>query len=133
MTPGFRRLQRFAVVGTAGFCVDAGILTWLMGAGWNILLARLVSFSMAVTATWLLNRRWTFRDSRVVNDARRYALYTAIQVLGALINLSIFTLLIMLYLPLRDYPWLPLGAAAFFALAFNYVATHRLIFKNTES
>lgn len=133
MTPSFRRLQRFALVGAAGFCVDAGILTWLMGAGWSILLARLVSFSMAVTATWLLNRSWTFQDSSVVVVGRQYALYTAIQVLGALINLSIFTLLITLYVPFRNWPWIPLGAAAFFALAFNYVATHRLIFKNTES
>ncbi|PPD31404.1 MAG: hypothetical protein CTY21_12115, partial [Methylomonas sp.] len=125
-----RKFQRFAIVGAAGFCVDAGILTLLMSVGWDVLLARLVSFSLAVSTTWLLNRNWTFQVTTPVTGGRQYALYTAIQILGALINLGIFTILISIYTPFRAWPWIPLGAAAFFALLFNYVATRSLVFQD---
>lgn len=125
-----RKFQRFAIVGAAGFCVDAGILTLLMSMGWDVLLARLISFSLAVSTTWLLNRNWTFHSATPVLGSRQYVLYTAIQIMGALINLGIFTVLISLYTPFRAWPWIPLGAAAFFALLFNFVATRSLVFKD---
>ena len=57
----YRRLLAFAVVGTFGFLIDAGIVFSLMGSGVNLLAAQAFAFSAAVTVTWLGNRSWTFR------------------------------------------------------------------------
>src|SRR5689334_11595288 len=54
---GATRPLKFIVAGTLGFAVDAAVLTALVtSAHWLPLRARLVSFLLAVSATWLINR-----------------------------------------------------------------------------
>lgn len=129
---GTSRFFRFACVGAVGFGVDAGILTTLMHVGWHPLAARLMSFPAAVATTWLLNKAWTFgADAARPGDA--YLRYSSIQIVGALINLGIFTLLITAFPASRSLPWIPLAAAALVALVFNYLATRHLVFNSRET
>ena len=52
-----RQFLRFCIVGTIGFVVDAGSLYLIMATtGAGPYLARLFSFMMAASATWILNR-----------------------------------------------------------------------------
>jgi putative flippase GtrA len=124
---GPSQFLRFACVGAVGFAVDGGILTSLMRMGWEPLQARLVSFAAAVVTTWLLNKAWTFGATAPTsrNDGVRYA---GVQIVGALINLAIFTLLMAAFPVFRQVPWVPLAMAALVALAFNYLATKHLVF-----
>ncbi len=56
-----RQFARFVVVGGVGFVVDAGVLLAAVRlAGADPLAGRAVSFLAAATATWLLNRAFTF-------------------------------------------------------------------------
>lgn len=128
---GASRFLRFACVGAVGFVVDAGILTTLMHVGWHPLAARLVSFPVAVATTWLLNKAWTFASSAKPQRGG-YMRYSGIQIVGALINLGIFTLLITAFPVLHSMPWLPLAAAALVALVFNYLATRHLVFTTQD-
>lgn len=127
-TVGGSQFLRFACVGAVGFVVDAGILTTLMQLGWQPVLARLISFPAAVATTWLLNKAWTFA-SATIRPRGGYVRYSGIQIVGALINLGIFTILITVFPILHSVPWLPLAAAALVALVFNYMATRHLVFK----
>ncbi|MDO8903939.1 MAG: GtrA family protein [Hydrogenophaga sp.] len=122
------RFPRFACVGAVGFVVDAGILTTLMHVGWPPLSARLVSFPVAVATTWLLNKAWTFA-SDAPHPGGGVVRYSGIQIVGAMINLGLFTLLIAAFPASRAVPSLPLAAAALVALVFNYVASRHLVFK----
>jgi putative flippase GtrA len=129
---GPSQFLRFACVGAVGFAVDGGILTSLMRMGWEPLPARLVSFSVAVVTTWLLNKAWTFASAapRARGGGMRYA---GVQIIGALINLAIFTLLIAVSPASRQVPWVPLAMAALAALVFNYLATRHLVFTPAET
>ena len=118
---------RFACVGTVGFVVDASVLTALMGLGWVPVVARLVSFPAAVGTTWLLNKAWTF-GAQVHRPVVGYLRYSAVQIVGALINLGIFSLLILALPAARAQPWAPLAVAALVALVFNYIATRHWVF-----
>lgn len=129
---GASRFLRFACVGAVGFVVDAGILTMLMQLGWQPVLARLVSFPAAVATTWLLNKAWTFAAD-AASAGGGYMRYSGIQIIGALINLGIFTLLISAFPAFRAVPWLPLAAAALVALVFNYLATRHLVFNSRKT
>lgn len=124
-----REFRRFVVVGGLGFCVDGGLLTLLMKDGWDVIPARCCSFLFAVSATWLLNRLWTFSSGKLISIRREYTYYFGTQVLGAVINLSIFFVLIELYPTLRDTPLIPLAFGATVSLAFNYVVSKRIVFK----
>ena len=50
----------FSLAGVAGFLVDASVVWTFTGAGVDPITAQAVAFTVAVTVTWLLNRRFTF-------------------------------------------------------------------------
>ena len=123
----FGQFASFAAVGLAGFTVDAAILSALVHAqGWHHYSARAVSFAVAVTVTWYLNRNWVF--SRTSDRAREYGAYFGVQVVGAAINLGTYALVIALIPPLARLPVLPLAAGAALTLLFNYSAASRFVF-----
>ncbi len=120
-------LTRFAIVGGLGFLVDASVLTLLVnGLDQNHFSARAVSFTLAVTATWFFNRRWTFEPTR--HRSKEYAGYITTQIIGAVINLSIYVLLIRLFPNLAKIPVIPLAAGALVALIFNFLSARRFVF-----
>lgn len=100
----------------------------LIKSDWSILAARSVSFLSAVTCTWLVNRFWTFELVKQVGVRREYAAYMTVQVVGALVNLTLFFVLIELHPLLESVPLIPLAFGATFALAFNYTISKKYVF-----
>ena len=122
-------LARFAAVGAIGFVVDAAVLQLLVSvASWSPFAARAVSFPVALACTFTLNRLWTFRGLRLPL-ARAYGAYGAIQVVGALINLFVFSACVVLAPPLYERPVIALGIGATVALLFNFYATRSVVFR----
>ena len=128
-----RAFPRFVLVGGIGFLVDASILTMLMtGFGFDHYSARAISFTAAVTATWYMNRRWVFNRRTVRISGREYTAYLLVQVTGAVINLSLFALIIELLPRFAELPVIPLAAGAAAALLFNFTAASRLVFPGAD-
>jgi putative flippase GtrA len=91
------QILRFSVVGGVGFVID-GTLLWLLISGdVNPYLARALSFPIAVVATWILNRNWTFRASRDASNKGQFRRYFAVQVTGALSNYAVYSAFITLF------------------------------------
>lgn len=128
-TPRPWRWLQFGMVGVVGFVLDAGLLSLLMASGWSVLQARTVSFLVAVSGTWLINRAWTFRDRRSVVRAGSYVLYVMVQLLGAGINLGCFFVLIERWPALLEVPVVPLGVGALVSLAFNFGCATLFVFQ----
>jgi putative flippase GtrA len=124
-----REFARFALVGAIGFAVDACVLHGLVAyAGWSPFAARAVSFPVALTATFLLNRAWTFKALRIP-PAQAYGAYVMVQVAGALLNLLVFTLCVLLVPLLYGWPVVALAIGAGVTLFFNFFASRRLVFR----
>lgn len=120
---------RFGVIGFVGFLVDAGVLSSLVrAADWGLYESRALSFGLAVTATWYLNRRYTFRHRASEDRAREYGRYLAIQTLGALINLAVYVGVIAALPALATTPVLPLAAGSVLAMGFNFAASRGYAF-----
>lgn len=112
--------------------VDASILTALVsGAGSGPYAARAVSFTVAVTLTWYLNRRWVFGRATMPITRREYAAYVTVQLTGALINLLVYAAAIHLVPPLGRTPVIPLAMGAAVALLFNFLASNYFVFADT--
>lgn len=90
--------------------------------------ARAVSFLAAVSATWWLNRSWTFQAAQKSAPRREYLLYFATQVGGAVINLLVFFVLVHVFEVLRQAPLIPLAAGAMVAIAFNFSISRLVVF-----
>ena len=124
----------FLLAGAVGFLVDAAILTLLLRlAGLPLLAARGISFACAATVTWLINRNAAFAGRARPAAEREYAGYLTIQVLGALINLAVFALCILLMPGLISWPVVPLAAGAAVALLFNFIITHSMLYAGRGS
>lgn len=129
MTMGWGMLARFCVVGTIGFAVDSSLTLLLTQTlAWNPFPARLCAFLVAATATWSLNRRFTFRSSRGASTWAPYVLFTSV---GAAINVGIFLGWVWLAGDgaLSVFTGVALGSVA--ALGFNFVVS-RMIFAGPD-
>ena len=124
----------FCVVGTIGFVVDVAILhalaPWL---GWYG--GRVISFIVAATATWALNRSFTF--SAQAANARysawqQYWRYMLAMLGGALVNYLAYTLTLLW----SSAPWAPtLGVAmgSIAGLAVNFISARKVAFRTRQS
>lgn len=128
-----RKIGNFATIGGIGFIVDGGILTLLNSVfEFDLLLSRLVSFSVAVTITWFLNRRKTFADRKDRRPAREWGRYAIVNSIGALLNMGIFFWLVHGYSSLAAMPLVPLAIAASIAFVFNFFASKHVAFRHQQ-
>lgn len=120
----------FGIIGTVGFTVDSMVLFFMVKyQGFDLVLSRVCSFSLAVFATWLLNRTFTFNDSEInIKKSKEYIQYLTVQTIGAFINFSVFFILIYFVEFFKDMLIAPLAIGAFFSLLFNFVVTKRRIY-----
>jgi putative flippase GtrA len=89
------RILKFAMTGGLGFVVDVGILSVLTVVfDVNPYGARVVAILVAMTTTWLVNRRFTFKVADRVSDARAVAAeggrYGLVAVAAALVNYAVY-------------------------------------------
>jgi putative flippase GtrA len=118
-------LVKFVLVGTVGFCVDYGVLRLLVTEfDWHWALARGPSFTLAVGVTWMLNRRFTFGSSnRWLGESFRYLIT---QVIGSVINLAVFSGIVVVFG--EDDLLVPLAAGAAAGLVFNFLMSKHVVF-----
>ena len=120
------RFVRFAIVGGAGFVIDAGLLALLHhAAGLDPFSARLASICVAAFSTWRLNRAVTFGASRASQTAEGLR-YATVAGLTATLNYLIYALTLVLW---RELP--PIAAAigaTLAAMAFSYLGYSRFVF-----
>jgi putative flippase GtrA len=120
------RFARFCLVGTLGFVIDAGVLQALVsGAAMDPYLARVPSFLAAATATWWLNRRFTFGVGRAATR-REWASYVALMVLGAAVNYGTYAVLIGSWDVARAHLWMAVAAGSVAGLGVNFATSRRL-------
>lgn len=127
-----RKLYLFIFVGGVGFAVDAGLLTLLArGFDFNIYVARLISFAVAVAVTWLLNRTLVFHQE--VDHAMRkrveYGRYLLVQICGGLSNLAVFVSITQHYPQLEPYPVVPLFFGSLLGLVVNFCGARYWVYK----
>jgi putative flippase GtrA len=121
-----RQFLSFAVVGAIGFVVDVAVLYLVAPLlGWYG--ARVLSFLAAATATWALNRRYTFRRSEA-SVLREYLGYLLTMLGGAVVNYGAYVLV----LHWATGPWAPaagvaLGSCA--GLVVNFLSARYLVFR----
>ena len=128
-----RQFLSFGVVGTIGFLVDAGVLIIASNyLGLELFFSRLLSFSVAVTVTWYLNRRHTFANQGDRHAINEWVYYSALNSVGALINLSIFMWLVIQYEYLHENPIVPLAIASAIAMVFNFLMSRFVVFQGSR-
>ena len=122
---------RFCAVGFAGLAVD--VATVYAARGWvGIYAAGLLAYGTAVTATFLLNRAWTFAGMGRGGVWRQYGLFIAANAVGAMLNRGTFFALVTLVPVCAAHPVLAIFAGTAAGLFANFTLSRRLVFRNAQ-
>jgi putative flippase GtrA len=115
---------RYCLVGSIGFLIDAGIVELLVRLDWTgLYLGRVLSYLVGATATWWLNRRFTFRRHGA------WAPYVIANAFGAGLNYAIYVVVLAILPQARALPSLAVAAGSAVALLFNFSVNRWLVFR----
>ena len=119
---------RFGVVGTIGFLVDSGVLYGMIWLGAGLYLGRAISYVAAATATWALNRVWTFRGRGGGAVHRQWALFVAVNLVGFALNYGTYAVLVATVPVVAAHPVLGVAAGSIAGMFTNFVLSRRVVF-----
>lgn len=120
---------RFGVVGTAGFVVDSAVLYGMIAAGAGLYLGRAISYLAAATATWALNRAWTFRGRGSGPVHRQWATFVAVNLVGFALNYGTYAVLVASLPVVAAHPILGVAAGSIAGMFTNFALSRRLVFR----
>lgn len=119
---------RFGVVGTIGFVVDTAVLYAGLALGLGLYGGRAVSYLVAATTTWALNRAWTFRGRGDGPVHQQWALFLLVNLVGFAMNYGTYAALIAFVPLVAAHPVLGVAAGAIAGMFGNFVLSRQLVF-----
>jgi putative flippase GtrA len=125
------RLAKFGFIGVIGFAVDSAVL--LCGTnifGLDLYSARIISYVVAATTTWLGNRLLTFADRPKTSLVKQWATFLALNGVGFLANYTVYAVLVAQFPYIYEHPVWAVAVGSLAGMMFNYVASTRFIFPN---
>jgi putative flippase GtrA len=130
---------RFAVVGALNTGIDFAILNVLsyltnITDGARIIPLKGVAFLAANVNSYLINKRWTFKDKTDGQGAKQFSVYLSVSVIGALINIGAVFLITTYISPLfgmSDKLWLNVAnlVATGLSLVWNFIGYKLIVFR----
>lgn len=85
--PSIRQFLKFGIVGAGNTLVDFGLYVFLTRvAHAYFLLAHVGSFLCAVVVSYILNKRWTFRDTSRPLLSRQLGQFLVVSAVGAVLS-----------------------------------------------
>lgn len=125
-----RQFLWFCLSGGLAFLIDAGCTQAWVWAGLDPWTARGLAFPVAVTFTWLFNRRYTFRTpTRTQGLWREYLTYVGTQVFGLSVNLGSYALLVWLSDTVHAWPVIGVAVGSVAGLLVNFLGAKHLAFR----
>lgn len=130
-----REATLFAVGGVIGLIVDAGVVQALVGLfGWNAYGARVISFLLAATATWMWNRRYTFAGrSSGRSLASEWLHWVGLMMAGAVVNYAVYAAMLMAFPQLHRWPAVAVLAGSLVAALVNFSTARGVLFRRSKS
>ena len=130
--PGLKKeLFRFGVVGSAGFAIDAGLVTvFYKSLGFNPLLARVISMSVAILVTISLHRHWTFSYAKAHSFYYQQLSYLVTQGIGQALNFAIYAVLITQGMIWQKWPFLAVAPGAIAAMMVTFSLSKWWVFRS---
>jgi putative flippase GtrA len=120
---------KFGIVGVVGLLVDTTVLYAGLAVGLEFFAARVPSFFAAATATWILNRRFTFKGAADEPLRRQWAKFIAANAFGGVVNYGVSVGLEAGVDVVAAHPFLAVAAGSVAGMFFNFAASKHLVFK----
>ena len=124
------RFLKFSGIGIVAFSIDVlAFQAALSLAGLSPYTARVVSFVVATSAAWWLNRTFTFHDADIGRPDLQWARFFAANLVGGAVNYAVFVVTIAVFPIAQAHPGLALAAGSASGVFFNFTAYRRYVFR----
>ena len=124
------RFLKFSGIGVVAFLIDVVVFQAVLSlSSASLYAARAVSFVVATSAAWWLNRTFTFRDAENARPDLQWARFFAANLVGGSVNYITFVLMLAIVPLAAVYPLLALAAGSLCGVAFNFTAYRRYVFR----
>lgn len=121
---------RFGVVGTVGFVVDSAVLLGMMALGLGPYGGRVVSYLVAASTTFALNRAWTFRSARRdAPVAAQWGRFVLLNLAGFAANYGTYATLVAGMPLVAANPVLGVAAGSLAGMFINFGLSRRFVFR----
>jgi putative flippase GtrA len=120
--------MRFGTVGGVGFVLDSATV-YATRAALGLYAAGVLSYFIAATANWLLNRIWTFRGRGSGPAHRQWAAFLAANMVGFVLNRGTYAILVTVSALCARQPIFAIAAGVLAGLFTNFSLSRRLVFK----
>lgn len=91
----FSQLVRFVAIGSACAVVDSGIYAFLLSMGWLVVLAKTIAFVAGTSASYVINRKFTFSGASTGNARAKMGAFALVYIVTLGINVGVNQLLLM--------------------------------------
>jgi putative flippase GtrA len=124
---------RFSIIGVLGFFVDAGILMFSVSVlSLNLYIGRIASFLAAVTTTWALNRRYTFRRKAPLSRFGEWLRFMLFNAVGGGVNVGTYAWMIHEFSFAFDRPLIAIACGSIAGLFINFSLTKLFVFSTAR-
>jgi putative flippase GtrA len=121
---------KFSGIGVIAFLIDVVVFQAVLSlSSASLYAARVVSFVVATSVAWWMNRTFTFRDAENARPDLQWARFFAANLVGGTVSYAIFVLMIAIVPLAAAYPVLALAAGSVSGVAFNFTAYLRYVFR----
>ncbi len=121
-----RQILRFGGVGVVGFAINASLVEVLVHATGPIW-AQVMAFPVAASATWWLNRRYTFGASRR-KPHHEWLRYVFANSVGWVVNNGVFIAVIYTLPMAYTHPSIAVAIGSIAGMTFNFIASKKIVF-----
>lgn len=145
-----KQVLRFGIVGVTNTGVDLIVLNGLIFStglgqqGIYYTIFKAISFLVAATNSYFLNKHWTFAGSDGGNATRQFQQFVAITIVGWLINVGVASFVVNIIQPTIDLNqfaegmnklWPSIGAlfGTAFGLVWNFLGYKLIVFRKRSA
>lgn len=122
------QVLRFGTVGTSGFLIDTAIVYALAGK-LGLYGAGLVSYLVAASWCWGLNRAWTFRGRGRGLARHQWATYLLLNLSGFILNRGTYAALVTVVPVCATQPVFAVAGGALAGVLLNFTLSRQLVFR----
>jgi putative flippase GtrA len=133
------QIAKFGCVGAANFAVDIGILNLLIflsgsAAGVIYIVFKVISFTFAVTNSFIWNKIWTFKKVDNKETGKEFGQFIMVSVIGLVLNAAVAGFLVIVVGPkggisVKTWASLSAAVASFCVMAWNFIGYKFWVFK----
>lgn len=119
---------KFGVVGVIGFLIDTTVV-YSLRAALGLYGAGAVSYLVAATGNWVLNRIWTFRGQGRHKAHHQWALFLLTNLVGFALNRGTYALLVTFSPLCYAQPVFAVAAGAIAGMFVNFGMARTVVFR----